>query len=402
MNNCPKCGNPLQVGTESCPICGTNTAAPAPVAPAAPVVEAAPAPVAPAAPVVEAAHAPVAPATPVVEAAPAPVAPAAPIVEAAPAPVAPAAPVVETAPAPVAPAAPVVETAPALEATTEPTAIAPTIQSIEPTSPVPSIAADATTETTTTSTTSTTTTKTKTTKKGNKKLPIIIILVAVILGGGFLLMSGGTGTGGGMDFDPEEPTNTATRSVVSNGYKFDITEGWVINEDGNNVVLTNSDDTVAIKLENLNSNLSTVDAKVIESYYTSKANFSDTTVVSTPISAKDAYVVNTTSNEMPIQVYYINCGTSLTLGATIVYQSADSREKYEGEVTELIATIAYSNDAVKAMSTIEMHSNIFSSYNGIFNHVVPSTPTDNNPQQPEENPNGNTQTIEQQPETPTA
>ena len=80
----------------------------------------------------------------------------------------------------------------------------------------------------------------------------------------------------------------------------------------------------------------------------------------------------------------------------------DSREKYEGEVTELIATIAYSNDAVKAMSTIEMHSNIFSSYNGIFNHVVPSTPTDNNPQQPEENPNGNTQTIEQQPEPPTA
>ena len=215
-------------------------------------------------------------------------------------------------------------------------------------------------------------------------------------------MSGGTSVGGGMSPAPEEPSNAATRSVVSNGYKFDITEGWVINEDGNNVVLTNSDDTVAIKLENLNSNLATVDAKVIESYYTSKSNFSDTTVVSTPISAKDAYVVNTTSNEMPIQVYYINCGTSLTLGATIVYQSADSREKYEGEVTELIATIAYSNDSVKAMSTIEMHSNIFSSYNGIFNHVVPTTPTDNNQQQPEANPNGNTQTIEQQPETPTA
>ena len=24
MNNCPKCGNPLQVGTESCPICDAD------------------------------------------------------------------------------------------------------------------------------------------------------------------------------------------------------------------------------------------------------------------------------------------------------------------------------------------------------------------------------------------
>ena len=46
MNNCPKCGNPLQVGTESCPICGTNTsasAAPAPAPVAARIPPAAPA-----------------------------------------------------------------------------------------------------------------------------------------------------------------------------------------------------------------------------------------------------------------------------------------------------------------------------------------------------------------------
>ena len=43
MNNCPKCGNPLQVGTNSCPICGTNilAAAPAPAQPAQPASTAA-------------------------------------------------------------------------------------------------------------------------------------------------------------------------------------------------------------------------------------------------------------------------------------------------------------------------------------------------------------------------
>ena len=80
MNNCPKCGNPLQAGVTSCPICGTNissegepkqvsvesvvaTATPAPAAeaPAPAPAPAQPAPVAAEAP----APAPAAPEAPV-------------------------------------------------------------------------------------------------------------------------------------------------------------------------------------------------------------------------------------------------------------------------------------------------------------------------------------------------
>ena len=357
MNNCPKCGNPLQVGTESCPICGTNTSAsaapaPAPVAEPAPVAAPTPAP------------------------APAPVAEPAPV--AAPTP----------APAP----APVVEPAPVAE----PVSIAPTVQTIEATS-VQSIptSTDDTTETGTQSTP--VETKTTTKKKGNKT-PLIILLVVVIAAVvGVFLMNGNLGGNGGGTPRPNQNNNnnntTIASAASSNGFKFNLQEGWMIQEDGNNVIVTNTDSTVAVKLESVSSNFSKINKATIESYYALNSNFKDTTVEEIKISGKDAYIVNTTSGEMPIQVYYINGGSSLTLGATIVYQSGDSKEKYVTSVTELIGTVSYSDDSLKAISTIEMYSSIFGTYKGVFEHVVvEQQPTTPNTQTPTDQP-----TTEQQP-----
>jgi hypothetical protein len=86
---------------------------------------------------------------------------------------------------------------------------------------------------------------------------------------------------------------------------------------------------------------------------------------------------------MPIQIYYINGGSSLTLGATIVYQSGDSKEKYVTPVTELIGTMTYSDESLKAISTIEMYSTIFGTYKGVFEHTTTNqTPTEQNPNNP--------------------
>ena len=127
----------------------------------------------------------------------------------------------------------------------------------------------------------------------------------------------------------------------------------------------------------------------VENYYTKNTTLTDAKVEETKISAKDAYLINTASGEIPVQVYYINGGTSLTVGATIVYQSSASKEKYEAEVTELIGTISYSDDSLKAISTIEMYSNIFGTYNGVFDHVVTEDTT------VEEQTNTNEQETEQ-------
>ena len=385
MNNCPKCGNPLQTGTESCPICGTNTSAsttpvPAPVVAAAPVVAPAPAP------------APVAPAQPVVAPTPAP----APVVAAEPV-VAPA-----PAPAPAVPAEPVVAPTPApAPAPVEPTVVAAPvapIPTIEPT--VTPTVQPAVTETTSEATAQTATGETTAPKKkGNKTTLLIILLVAVIFGlSGMLLMNGNKG--GNCNGTPtQNPTQQiATSAVSSNGFKFNLQEGWMIQEDGKNVIITNADGTVVIKLENVNTNFSRINAPLIEKHFMTLTEFKETTVEDTKISAKDAYLVNTLSGDMPVQFYYINGGTSLTLGATIVYQSKDSKDKYVAAVTEMVGTISYSDESIKAISTIEMYSSIFSIYKTVFDSAMPEdmviTPDDSTQT------DGGTQTNPEQPTVP--
>ena len=406
MNNCPKCGNPLQVGTESCPICGTNisaSAAPAPVVETAPVVEPAPAPVVEAAPVVEPAPAPVVEAAPVAAPAPAPVAEVAAVAAPAPAPVVEAAPVVEPAPVPVVEAAPVAAPAPAPVVEASPVAApTPTIQTIEPTVvPTASEEKTATTETTPAQpAASAQTTK----KKNNKTLLIVLMLVVVAAVVGVILMKGSLGGTSGNIPAPTPDSEIAVASATSNGFKFNLQEGWMIQEDGNNVIVTNTDSTVAIKLENVNSNFSKINKTTIESYYALNSSFKDTAVEETKIGGKDAYIVNTFANEIPVQIYYINGGSSLTLGATIVYQSQDSKDKHVAYVTELIGTMSYSDDSLKAISTIEMYSSIFGSYQGVFEHTptIPETPEVPETQTPADTPsNENTENQETAPQTPT-
>ena len=248
---------------------------------------------------------------------------------------------------------------------------------------------------------------TKKTKKGlnNKTLLLIIVIVAVVAGGGMLLMGGGTGGGG---FVPETSTDEtlASSAVSSNGFKFNLKDGWVIHEDGNTVIIRNTDETVAIKLENVDNDFSKISKTTVTSYFSSSASFANTKVEETKISAKDAYLVNTNSGEIPVQVYYINGGTNLTIGATIVYQSKASKDKYEAAVTELIGTVSYADDSLKAIDTVQMYSDIFGTYKGVFEHTPsggttieePTDPTDQQTPQDEETENETEEVEEEAPE----
>lgn len=423
MNNCPKCGNPLQTGTASCPICGTNTLstvqpvqttteagttnvtvatvakpatpaqpvqpAPAPAAPAA-----APAPVATPAPTVEpaAAPAPAPTAQPVIEAQPA--APQ-PVVEATPAPAAP----VQTetpAPAAVAPT-PSVEPTPVVApvAPTDPNAIAPTVKAIESPTPVPSIPASLSNEASTEPVVSADVKVEKPKKKMNKNVLVIAGILAVVVIAGVLLMN--------MGSKPQLNTNTNNNTdktsalnltaVSTNGFKFNLEEGWVITEDGYNVIVTNKDETVAIKLDYTKNGLDTISKETIEGFFNSRTDFTNTKVTETKISAKDAYLVDSQINQAVVQLYYINGGTNLTLGATVVYQSAETKTLYEANVTELIGSLSYSDDSLKALNSLEMYSNIFGAYNGVFQY---EPYYENNDYQTEEYENNEYQNNEEQ------
>lgn len=404
MNNCPKCGNPLQIGTTSCPICGTNTSTssaaqltPAVESTQSPAVNPTPAPVAVEQIAAAEPVAPVKPAAPATEPAPviqpepqvAPVTvtpveqPVAPLPNAEPAVQSPVTPITSTEvveqaqpaqPVQVQAVAPTPVATPELKI--EESAIAPTIKPIESSSPVPSIPASLTADAPVEVPKVEKVNTSKPKKSINKTVLAVVVLILIVGIVAVVLMNSGTKT----NLNPAPATNNentlATTSISSNGYKLKLEDGWLINEDGTNVIITNSNDTVAIKLNHTDTSLSSISKETIEGYFQSRTDFTNTTISETTISAKDAYLVNTSINEAPVQVYYIGGGTNLTIGATIVYQTEESKTKYEASVTEMIGSLSYSDESIKAISTMEMYSNIFNVYNGsIYYTPAPETPS---------------------------
>ena len=380
MSNCPKCGNPMQEGTTKCPICGTDILA---ETAATPVAEA-PAPEAPAPAPVEAP-------------APAP----APAPAEAPAPAAPApAPVPAPEPAPVAPA-PTAEAAPA-EAPVQPGAIAPTVERVEMTSPVPGIP-------TSISTPGLSINEEKplvenpASKPKKKKTPLIIlvvVLIAVAVATYFALVP------------PKKKNNNMANngvedielmSMTSNGYRMKLAEKWVIIEDGSNVVVTNDENTVVMKLEHTAANLANTNESNITSSLDSRELYRDVEVTSVNMSGRDSFLVNAKLNEMPIQVYLINGGSNLVLGVTIVYQSNDSKTKYEAEVTAMVSTLSYAEDTTRAIDAISAYEEAFRSFGIVTNEIPrnkveePATPE---PEPAEEEPTEPSEEPPAEPETP--
>lgn len=414
MNNCPKCGNPLQAGVTSCPICGTNisststeqnavkkevqTATPAPaantvkvesVASTAPKVEnqavsqeaktAEPVKVEPVKQ--EEVAAPVQQATPTGAVTPQEAVTAAPIQPTSPK---------EPAPQPTPAPQPV-------QPTVAP--IAPTTQNVATPSQTPDIPKslienDPAVAQVAAAFKPKPEVQDEPKKKGKKGPLLVLLLVIVVAAGGFIYMN--------MLSKPSTPSQNSNQpsklvgatSVSSNGYKFSLTSEWLVNEDGTNVILTNTEETVAIKLDHSASNINNISKEMIENYVDKSSLYKDTKVSELQISAKNAYSIDANYNDLPVQIYFIGGGTNLTLGVTIVYQSADTKNKYEALITEMVGTISYSDESIKAISTMDMYSEIFNTYGGVINSQNTSeeeTPSDEeNNEENKENQNENT------------
>ena len=325
MNNCPKCGNPLQEGTNNCPICGTN------------ILENTKTP--------EVQAAPAAPAPP--QPAPAPEMPAAPANE-----------VTQPAPAP---------TVQVMDNTQ--TGILPTVDRVESPTPIPSIPSSLADNTVGLNEEKPLVENPKLApKKPVKKTPIIvgIILLAVLGVGCFMFLTPTKTVNKGTTNNQNVTEEVAMSSMSSNGYHLKVAEDWVINEDGSNVIITNNDDTVAIKLEHSKANLASLTQEQIENIMNSNSNYQDVNVSEADVSGRSSFLVSTNINNFPVQIYFINGGPELIIGATIVYQSNDTKDKYEAIVMEMIVSLSYSDDSIKAIETMSDYSQMF----GIFNNVT--------------------------------
>ncbi len=326
MNNCPKCGNPLQPGVSTCPICGTMinqapAAQPAPGAPApvAPVPPAPPAgvPVQPAVTPMAQPAAPAPGAMPMQGGVPTPTAPGTPV----PPPPAPAAPV----PPPPAPGAP----APGAPAPGTPAALAAQAQA---TASVPAPPEK---------------------KKSNKKLFIIggIVAAVVVVASIVIILINNNSSSAA----PTQPTSTQPAPVVARtttvsvgNYDFQRPEGWSNSESSGYVYITKDDESVVIVLNKTSTSLehATVDSMKAAA---AGQRLKDPEVQEMTVGDKKAFFLSATYNELPVEYYYIDYNTA-TVIVSVVYTKEEYKDTSSGEVANIVNTIVY-NESTKAADT---------------------------------------------------
>lgn len=243
--------------------------------------------------------------------------------------------------------------------------------------------------------------------KINKNVLLVGAVILIMLVGIGLYMMMNSKTSLNKPNIPDDDPTLALTSIVSHGFKFSLQDGWLVNEDSNNVIITNSTETVSIRLTSSTTNFANITEDIIQEQLGRSTNFSNTKIGTTQISARDSYLVNTTLNEtLPVQIYLVSGGSALTLGATVIYQTEESKTKFEANVLEIIASISYSDDSIKAISTINMYSEAFNMFNNIVTNkpitpVTPVTEGEENSENPSEN-NGdeNQGNAGETPETP--
>jgi len=207
-------------------------------------------------------------------------------------------------------------------------------------------------------------------KKGlNRKTALLvgIILIVLIVSALLFMLMNNNSNSLNKPVPPADDEKVENTRVLSNGFKFNLQDGWLLSEYGNNVYVTNSTDTVALRLSGSPVSFSEITEEEIQKQINANSKFSSPEIGTTQISARDAYIVNSSLNNLPVQIYFINGGTALTLGVVTIYKTEESKTKFESNVLEMIGSISYSDDSMKAISTIDMYSDAFNLFNDIIN-----------------------------------
>lgn len=384
MNNCPKCGNPVQPGVTACPICGTSLV-PAEQAPVAqqPVQEVAveqvqvqqPAPVQPVQAEVAPAPQPVAPAP-----APQPVqstnivgAPATNPVN------------VETNVNNITNASVGTVSAPAV--TPDLSALGPQINTPASVSPIPSQQGgigDLVQPTDNTATpVATEQVSAKPSKKfsfsfNKKTLAVIIPLLLVFVGAGiFLFINKNKNMAAPAKQQPVEEVEVSknTKTALVNGFELQVEDGWSVRNYLSGVVVVNSDDSTIISLDVVNGvPFSKLTKENIQEYLNSSFKLSDTKVSETKVNGSKAFevegkVVNDSDKITHVRYLFVGGSGNYIITITVVYTNDEAKKNNSTEVENIIESVNYDASS-KAISTVDMYADVLTFKNYILNYSI--------------------------------
>lgn len=373
MNNCPKCGNPLQAGTGTCPICGTNINSVNNVGVAQTPVQ--PTPVTPSVgqPINNAPmQTPVTPINNVGMSAPAqpintpvnqPQQPinVAPVQNPIPTP----AEVTATTPVNPAPSVAAINAQPAVAqaatATTEqgvgtqPAAV-PNNPAAQPAAQTPEKPMELP--------------KAKKQLKFDKKIIFIIIAVLVVAVGVVvaIVLIGGKDSESSNNNNNNNQTNnnivaTNTSKVSSGGYAYNLPENWTtkLSDDTENIILINKDSNTIIYLDNYTGSLSTIDSESLKAYAES-SSYTDVTVENITLGSRNCIVVNGTYNNYLTQFYFVEDGNALIVGAVIIYETEEAKTANEATVKTIVESLTYT-EMSNAIDPTDMYGAMFQMFN---------------------------------------
>lgn len=201
----------------------------------------------------------------------------------------------------------------------------------------------------------------------NKNIILIAAVVLIFVGAGYFLLFGNNKKSVSVP-KKEEGISLKEGTVSSNGYKFSLADGWIVTEGNGNVIVsnTNEDSSVRMRFSHSIANIENINEDLIKRYVESDEKIKNAEIIKTEISSKDAYVLNSTINDLPTQTYFIGGGSRLLIGVTVIYSSKEAKEDNEKIVTEIIGTLSYADDSLKAINVIDMYKDIFN----VFGEVI--------------------------------
>lgn len=213
------------------------------------------------------------------------------------------------------------------------------------------------------------------TKKGFKltkpMLVAIVVAVLIIFGAGITIKLNSNKAVTTKPNAIQSPEETKIK-INTNGFKFEINNTWYVIESGSNTIVSNDSDTLTSKLFILKNSYDTLSASEIEHYFESSEYYKDINVESVTLSSeKKAVKVNLTYNKdnetLLVEYYYIDCGSSMTCGITTIYDNEQIKTDNEDKVKEIAGTLSYSDDSIKALNRTSKYSYMISAGEKIFN-----------------------------------
>jgi len=194
-------------------------------------------------------------------------------------------------------------------------------------------------------------------KKPNNTLLLIIVAIASLglgVGAGFIISSS-------MTKPAPAPTEEVaeTNENSENGYTFNIEEGWTPTTIGGKLIITNKDNDVTLRFSNNSGQFTNINASNIEVSLATKEGYTDVTAEKTTLGDKDVVIANAKNGDIYIQYYYTAHDVSNIIYVTVIYETKEAKDANEEKVKAIIESTKYTEEIQNAIEAISPHSQIY-------------------------------------------